>query len=49
MNNQTLVIYDFNIIYEILKEIEDHLNFRIINIPKNKLQDSKLKNKVIFW
>ena len=48
MNNQTLVIYDFNIIYEILKEIEDHLNFRIINIPKNKLQDSKLKNKSNF-
>ena len=48
MNNQTLVIYDFNIIYKILKEIEDHLNFRIINIPKNKLQDSKLKNKSNF-
>ena len=48
MNNQTLVIYDFNIIYKILKEIEDHLNFRIINIPKNKLQDYKLKNKSNF-
>ena len=32
MNNQTLVIYDFKILYEILSEVEDHINFKIINI-----------------
>ncbi len=44
MNDQTLVIYDFSVIYKILKEIEDHFNFRLINISKNKLQDCRLKN-----
>tara|TARA_A100001011_G_scaffold317070_1_gene336311 strand:- start:9 stop:563 length:555 start_codon:yes stop_codon:yes gene_type:complete len=34
MNNQTLVIYDFNILYEILSELEDHTNFKIIKLKK---------------
>ena len=34
MNNQILVIYDFKILYEILKEIEAHINFKLINIKK---------------
>ncbi len=44
MNNQTLVIYDFNIMFEILKEIESHLTFNIANISKNNLEDLKLLN-----
>ena len=36
MNNQILVIYDFKILYEILKEIEIHINFNLINIKKIK-------------
>ena len=36
MNNQTLVIYDFKILYEILKEIESILSFKLINITKNE-------------
>ena len=40
MNNQTLVIYDFKILYEILKEIETILSFKLINITKN--ENSKL-------
>ena len=44
MNNQTLVIYDFDIMYDILKEIESHLNFKLINISKNNLKDFKLTN-----
>ena len=32
MNNQTLVIYDFKVLYEILSEIENHLNFNLIKI-----------------
>ena len=34
MNNQTLVIYDFKILYEILKEIENHFNFNLLSIKK---------------
>ena len=34
MNFQTLVIYDFKILYEILREIDDHFNFNLINIKK---------------
>ena len=34
MNNQTLVIYDFIILYEILSEFEEYINFKIINLEK---------------
>ena len=44
MNNQTLVIYDFDIMYDILKEIEGHLTFNLINISKNNLKDFNLNN-----
>ena len=36
MNNQNLIIYDFQILYEILNEIEENLNFKLINISKDK-------------
>ena len=48
MNNQNLVIYDFNIIYDILKEIEDYLNFNLIKIDKFKLDGQKIKNQENF-
>ena len=41
MNNENLVIYDFKILYEILNEISDHINFKLINI--NKITDLDLK------
>ncbi len=41
MNNQTLVIYDFNIFYEMLKEIEIYLNFGLINVEKKKFLKTK--------
>ena len=44
MNNQTLVIYDFDIMYDILKEIESHLNFKLTKISKNNLKDFQLTN-----
>ena len=44
MNNQSLVIYEFDIMYDILKEIESHLNFKLINISKNNLKDFNLTN-----
>ncbi len=45
MNNQILVIYDFDIIYDIFKEIEDYLNFKIIKINKNKIDDQNINNQ----
>jgi len=36
MNNQKLIIYDFDIIYKIFNEINDNLNFEILNISKNQ-------------
>ena len=45
MKNQTLVIYDFNIFYEILKEIDNHLNFNLLNINKNKIDQHNVKNQ----
>ena len=44
MNNQSLVIYEFDIMYDILNEIESHLNFKLINISKNNLKDFNLFN-----
>ena len=40
MYNENLVIYDFKILYEILNEISDHINFKLTNI--NKITDLDL-------
>ena len=42
MNNQTLVIYDFKILYEILSELENHINFSLLHTKK--LADLNFKN-----
>lgn len=34
MNNQTIVIYDFKVLYEILHELKIFFNFNVINIEK---------------
>ena len=34
MNNENLVICDFKILYEILSELKDDINFKIINLKK---------------
>ncbi len=48
MNNQTLVIYDFKVLYEILSEIENYLNFNLIKINKLKeLNFNSLENYLI--
>tara|TARA_B100001996_G_scaffold81981_1_gene60484 strand:- start:56 stop:619 length:564 start_codon:yes stop_codon:yes gene_type:complete len=47
MNNQNLIIYDFQILFDILNEIESDLNFKLINSNKkdySKTQFNKLKN-----
>ncbi len=36
MNNQILIIYNLPIIYEILSEVENNLNFKIVNLNQEK-------------
>tara|TARA_B100001250_G_scaffold321315_1_gene284313 strand:- start:706 stop:1266 length:561 start_codon:yes stop_codon:yes gene_type:complete len=43
MNNQNLIIYDFPVLYEILSEIEENLNFKLINITKDKSLKTQLE------
>ena len=46
MKNQNLVIYDFQIVFEILYEIKNKLNFKILNIDReNQKELSNLKDK----
>ena len=44
MNNQNLIIYQFTFLYQILKEFEDDLNFRIIEITDEKSLINEIKN-----
>ena len=47
MNNQTLVIYDFKVLYQILSEIEDQISFNLINIIKISELNFKNKDSII--
>ena len=49
MYNQKLIIYDFLIIYKILTEIEDNLNFNIIYLKKEELQILNKKKRWKFY
>ena len=42
MNNQNLLIYESQILYEILIELSDHCNFKVVNISKKELNNSNL-------
>ena len=37
MNNQKLIIYDSTILFKILTEVEENLNFKIIQLNKDEL------------
>ena len=43
MNNENLVIYDFKILYEILSEINNYINFKLISV--DKIYDLNLKDQ----
>ena len=47
MNNQTLVIYDFKILYQILTEIDEHIGFNLLNIKKISELNEKNKNNYL--
>ena len=37
MNNQSLIIYESNLLYDIFNELADHLPFSIIQLTKKEL------------
>ena len=44
MNNQNLIIFNFKSLYVILKELEEHLNFKIIESLNIKNLNDKIKD-----
>jgi hypothetical protein len=44
MNNQNLIIFNFKSLYVILKELEEHLNFKIFESLNIKNLNDKIKN-----
>lgn len=44
MNHQNLIIYNFPVVYEILSEVENNLNFKIINLNQEKFNNFKEKD-----
>ena len=44
MNNQNLIIYQFSSLYQILKELEINLNFKITEVLSEKNLDLETKN-----
>ena len=43
MNIQNLIIYKFDVLYHILKELDEDLNFKILHIPNDKILNSEIK------
>ena len=44
MNNQNLLIYQLPYLYEILRELEDYLNFKVIETPSQKRLNEQIKS-----
>ena len=44
MNNQNIIVYRFNLLYQILKELEKEIHFKIIEIPDEKSLINEIKN-----
>ena len=53
MNKQSIIIYDFEILFIILKEIKENLKFKIYNLKKDdkisKLDNSTYGNYLIVF
>ena len=43
MNIKNLIIYDFTVLHQILKEIEQELNFKIIEVSNEKILNNEIK------
>ena len=44
MNNQTLFIYESSSLFNIFKEIDDYLNFKIVNLTKKEMSKTNFKD-----
>ena len=44
MNNQILFIYESKSLFDIFSEIEDNLNFKVINLTKKEISKINFKN-----
>jgi hypothetical protein len=44
MSNQNLIIFNFKSLYLILEELEEYLNFKILDVPNIKELNDKIKN-----
>ena len=44
MNNKNLIVYRINFLYQILKELEEDINFRIIEITSEKALINQIKD-----
>ena len=44
MDKPDLIIFKFNKLYEILKETEEYINFRVIEAPSEKILNEKILN-----
>ena len=44
MNNQIIIVYRFNSLYQILKEIEKNINFSVIEVSTEKSLINETKN-----
>ena len=44
MNNQNIIVYRFNLLYQILKELEEDIDFKIIEISDEKALKNQIKN-----
>jgi len=42
MSIQNLIIYKFDVLYHILKELEEHLNFKIIEVYNDKILNNEI-------
>ena len=44
MNNQNIIVYRFNYLYQILKELEEDIHFKIIEISDEKTLINEIRN-----
>ena len=44
MNNQNIIVYQFTLLYQILKELEEDIHFKIIDISNEKALKDEIKN-----
>ena len=46
MNNQNIIVYRFSLLYQILKELEQEILFKIIEISDEKGLDRKVRKRL---